>query len=190
MLQVSSSVVVTGVPRCFSSFSLVCKLFRTGAPLSIWECGRAFCFVLFFFIVHTQLSGTKRSAVFRSKIHCNKNNTETKVILEYWITNRDSLLEHFEQFCFGDNSSTWAKIWKACSIFFHRKSCCLTMWKYYLLCHIVKHIFFLFCKKWLEASFLPIYPTFVIPQGKDWGFSNILKKGLPIQMQLFLAKAH
>lgn len=30
---------------------------------------------------------------------------------------------------------------------------------------------------WSEASFLLIYPAFVIPQGKDWRFSNILKKG-------------
>lgn len=100
----------------------------------------------------------------------------------------DSLLEHFEHFCFGENTPLGLKCERLAVFFFHRKSCCLTMWKYYLLCHIVKHIFFLFCKKWSEASFLLIYPAFVIPQGKDWRFSNILKKGLPIQMQLLLVK--
>lgn len=114
---------------------------------------------------------------------------EKKTIDECWISNMDSLLEHFESFCFGVNALLGLKCERLAVFLFHRKSCCLTMWKYYLLCHIVKHIFFLFCKKWSEASFLLIYPAFVIPQGKDWRFSNILKKGLPIQMQSFLAKA-
>lgn len=112
-----------------------------------------------------------------------KGNDWWMLNIKYGLTSRT-----FWEFLFWNECFTWAKMWKAAVFLFHRKNCCLTMWKYYLLCHIVKHIFFLFCKKWSEASFLLIYPAFVIPQGKDWRFSNILKKVCQYKCNHFLQR--
>lgn len=100
VLQVSSSVVLTALLHCFSCFGFFFHFVNFWvycSPLSIREMG-------FFYSSYTTGEIQKMSSGFRSQICCNKNDTGSKVINEYWISNVDSVLEHFEHFCFGTNT--------------------------------------------------------------------------------------
>lgn len=148
----------------FVNFSVYCSSFIHMG--NVW---------VFFYSPYTTGEIQKMSAGFSSQICCNKNDTGAKVINEYWISKVDPVLGHFEHFCFGANNLLGLKCERLAGFLFFSRERVAAMWKYCLLCHIVKYIFFLFCKKSGEKPAF-LFIQLVIPQGEDWRFSNILEK--------------